>query len=750
MPTDAAPVPIEIGGYRIQRMLGSGGMATVYAALQQQPRRTVALKVLKTAVASDGDGTALRRFKREIEILGRLRHPNIAQVFEAGVHHDVSGAVPYLVMEYVPGAKTILEYVTAKQLSIRDRLKLFVKVCAAVEHGHRNKIIHRDLKPANILVDELGEPKVIDFGVAHATEFDAAGQSMNTEAGRLVGTLKYMSPEQLSARPVDLDARCDVYALGVLLYRMLTGRQPHDVEGMTVVQAVRILCEQEPKRPSEIKPELRGDLETIILKAMQPDRSLRYKNAGSLGRDIVRFLNNLPIHAQRASVLHRMRLFIKRHRAMFVAAGIAVIVMSIAASIVLIERMRTYGITRQVQQQRESLLEKEHELRERIAAAAAARASDEAEHRTSLALPSPFALKAHTTHVSKLAFVPLLSGDEHMLLAGQLASASFDHSVAVWDLSLQKPRFVVREFGRPVTHLVCTSDGTLLIAATDEGRVLVLDANDGRVLQSIDADDGAWRSIRAIAACAMPDGLSDTSRILRLAVASDDMTIRLMDIAVDANAQRVRLQAQQATVLRSTTGTFNALALHSDGTLLAGGTPGGTLSVWMIDPSSQSHNRNAPQLLCRFHPRTDSGAIRYVAFAQLHSETAGEGRVPLSSDSDSTSLHVVVVTSGETRSTTLLYALPTEHDSSESGSGNLVRSFELADGPVGDIAIAATRLAVIGAGSVQVWDLLRGEPIGPSLHSDDTPRAITIDAAGRWCAIGESDGDIYLAPLPER
>lgn len=726
-------------------MLGSGGMATVYAALQQQPRRTVALKVLKTAVASDGDGTALRRFKREIEILGRLRHPNIAQVFDAGVHHDVSGAVPYLVMEYVPGAKTILEYVTAKQLSIRDRLKLFVKVCAAVEHGHRNKIIHRDLKPANILVDELGEPKVIDFGVAHATEFDAAGQSMNTEAGRLIGTLKYMSPEQLSARPVDLDARCDVYALGVLLYRMLTGRQPHDVEGMTVVQAVCVLCEQEPKRPSEIRPELRGDLETIILKAMQPDRSLRYKNAGSLGRDIVRFLNSLPIHAQRASVLHRMRLFIKRHRAMFVAAGIAAIVMSVAASIVLIERMRTHGITRQVQQQRESLLEKEQELRERIAAAAAARASDEAEQRTSLALPAPFALKAHTTHVSKLAFVPLSSGNERMPFAGQLASASFDHSVAVWDLSLQKPRFVVREFGRPVTHLACTSDGTLLVAATDEGRVLVLDASDGRVLQSIDADDGAWRSIRAIAACAMPDTLPDASRMLRLAVASNDMTIRLMDIAVDANAQ-------QATVLRSTTGAFNALALHSDGTLLAGGTQGGTLSVWMMESSPQSHTRNAPQLLRRFHVRADSEAVRCVAFAQLQSEAAGEGHVPLSSASDSTSLHVVAITSSETRSTALLYALSAEHDSSSESDSNssLARSFELADSPVGDIAIGASRLAVIGAGSVRVWDLLQGEPIGPALHSDDTPRAVAIDAAGRWCAIGESDGDIHLAPLPEQ
>src|SRR5690606_14621646 len=226
MPTDAAPVPIEIGGYRIQRVLGSGGMATVYAALQPQPRRIVALKVMKAAVASD---IAFRRFKREIEILGKLHHPYIAQVFDAGTHAAADGTVmPYFVMEYISGGKNILQYVAEKQLDLRERLKLFAKVCAAVEHGHLNKIIHRDIKSSNILITPEGDPKVIDFGVAHATEIEVAGQTMHTEAGRLVGTLQYMSPEQVSGRPEDLDPRCDVYALGVLLYRMLTGRPPHD------------------------------------------------------------------------------------------------------------------------------------------------------------------------------------------------------------------------------------------------------------------------------------------------------------------------------------------------------------------------------------------------------------------------------------------------------------------------------------------------------------------------------------------
>ena len=154
------------------------------------------------------------------------------------MHDDGGGAVPYFVMEYVPGAKTITEFIAARQLDVRERLKLFVKVCAAVEHGHRHKVIHRDLKPANILIDETGDPKIIDFGVAQAAELDVTSQTMHTEAGRLVGTLQYMSPEHLDSSLRDLDARCDVYALGVLLYKMLTGKPPHDLEALPVFRNI--------------------------------------------------------------------------------------------------------------------------------------------------------------------------------------------------------------------------------------------------------------------------------------------------------------------------------------------------------------------------------------------------------------------------------------------------------------------------------------------------------------------------------
>src|SRR5262249_39579500 len=152
-------------------------------------------------------------------------------------------------MEYISNAKTILEFTAAKDLDLRDRIKLFVKVCAAIDHGHRNKIIHRDLKPGNILIDEFGEPKIIDFGIARTADLDVAGQTLPAKTGALVGTLKYMAPEQVDSQPQDLDARCDVYALGALLYKMVTNQLPYDLSALSVYEAVRVIREETPQPP---------------------------------------------------------------------------------------------------------------------------------------------------------------------------------------------------------------------------------------------------------------------------------------------------------------------------------------------------------------------------------------------------------------------------------------------------------------------------------------------------------------------
>src|SRR5262245_53689799 len=216
-PASGPALPPRIGCYRILRLLGEGGMGTVYEAEQDNPRRPVALKVLRPGLVSPA---LLRRFAHEVHILGRLHHPGIAQIYEAGVAED---GQPFFALEFIRGLR-LDEYARRHALDLAARLDLLARVCDAVQHAHDQGVIHRDLKPANILVDETGQPKVLDFGVARATDPDVPITADRTRTGQLIGTLSYMSPEQVAADPAALDQRSDVYSLGVILYELLVGR----------------------------------------------------------------------------------------------------------------------------------------------------------------------------------------------------------------------------------------------------------------------------------------------------------------------------------------------------------------------------------------------------------------------------------------------------------------------------------------------------------------------------------------------
>jgi serine/threonine protein kinase/Tfp pilus assembly protein PilF len=316
--------PASIGTYRILGLIGEGGMGTVYEAEQENPRRIVALKVVKQGLAVP---EVLRRFEQESRALARLQHTGIAQVYEAGV----ARGRPYFAMERIKG-RPLLEYATARQLTTSQRLDLMIKICEATHHAHERSIIHRDLKPGNILVDESGQPKILDFGVARIADADAA-VTRGTDLGTLVGTLAYMSPEQVASDPSELDACSDVYALGLILYELLAGRVPYET-GRNVPEATRIIREQDPAPLRSVSREFRGDLETIVAKALEKDKARRYATAADLAADLRRHLADQPIHARPASTLYLSRKFVLRHKALAGAAlaVFAVLVAGILAS----------------------------------------------------------------------------------------------------------------------------------------------------------------------------------------------------------------------------------------------------------------------------------------------------------------------------------------------------------------------------------------------------------------------------------
>jgi serine/threonine protein kinase len=322
------PLPSAIGRYRILRKLGEGGMGVVYEAEQEQPRRTVALKVVKSGLR---DPKLIRRFEQESLALGRLQHPGIAQIYEAGTAENEFGPLPYFAMEFIRG-QPLLEYANAHQTDIRHRLDLMARICEAVQHAHQRGIIHRDLKPGNILVDETGQPKILDFGVARATDSDAR-VTRQTDLGQLVGTLAYMSPEQVIADPTDLDTRSDVYALGVILYELLAGRLPYRISPK-LYEAAQTIREEEPSALRAVSSAYRGDIETIVGKALEKDKTRRYSSAAEMAADIRRYLQDEPIMARPASTAYQLKKFARRHKALVlgVAAVFIVLIAGIAVS----------------------------------------------------------------------------------------------------------------------------------------------------------------------------------------------------------------------------------------------------------------------------------------------------------------------------------------------------------------------------------------------------------------------------------
>ncbi len=318
----AAAAGTRFGPFEVFDLVGEGGMGTVYRARQDVPDRVVALKVIHPRARS---AETIRRFHVEANALGRLQHPNVAQIFVAGAEDHGFGPQPFLAMEYVQGL-SLIDHVRAHNLDLAARMDLFIKSARAVGHAHRAGLVHRDIKPANILVTQSGEPKVLDFGIARVVGTDVATTTAHTREGQLLGTLAYMSPEQLNGFVDEVGPPSDIYALGIVLYELIEGCTPHQIEGRPLAESIRLLVEEPVPPVTTIAPPFERRMNAIIAQATHRDSARRYESAEAIADDVTRFVGLHPQSTwSRTTPAHRKRIQLTRRTVLAALGTVAIL-----------------------------------------------------------------------------------------------------------------------------------------------------------------------------------------------------------------------------------------------------------------------------------------------------------------------------------------------------------------------------------------------------------------------------------------
>jgi WD40 repeat protein/serine/threonine protein kinase len=544
-----------VGPYKLIERIGEGGMGTVWMAQQTEPvKRLVALKLIKPGMDSK---QVIARFEAERQALALMDHANIARVLDGGT---TGAGRPYFVMDLVKGVP-ITKYCDEHRFTPRQRLELFVPVCQAVQHAHQKGIIHRDLKPSNVLVarcDGKPVPKVIDFGVAKAAGQALTEQTLVTCFGAIVGTLEYMSPEQAEVNQLDIDTRSDIYSLGVLLYELLTGSPPftrRELEKVGVLDMLRVIREEEPSKPStklstaDALPTLaanrgtepaklarlvKGELDWIVMKCLEKDRSRRYETANGLARDVERYLADEPVQACPPSATYRFRKFVRRQKAMLATAGFALVALAAVAALAV-------GSAFTLQ------------LRGALDNARAARSAEEVQRRKA----EQFQYAQHITLASHALQENYLGRLEQLL--DQCPVDHKDH----WEWHYLKRQchadlLTLRGHTGAILSVVFTKDGARLATGGLDGTVRLWDAATGREICTIAAHNGDVTKV----------ALSPDEKCI--ASASSDRTVKVWD--VETRRLVLTLEGHQSDVY--------GLAYDPGGQWLASGSWDKTIRLW--------------------------------------------------------------------------------------------------------------------------------------------------------------------------